>query len=47
MRLGIEWDYIKTKYANNGTPISGSGGLLYADKNGSMNAFRFGAWYFF
>ena len=47
MRIGIEWDYIKTKYANYGTPITGSNGLLYADKTGSMNAFRFGAWYFF
>ena len=27
MRLGIEWDYIKTKYANYGTPIPGSGGV--------------------
>jgi hypothetical protein len=47
MRLGLEWDYIKTKYANNGTPIPGSSGLLFADKDGTMHAFRFGAWYFF
>jgi hypothetical protein len=44
MRLGLEWDYIKTKYANYGTPIPNG---LYADKDGSMNGFRFGAWYFF
>ena len=52
MRLGIEWDYIKTKYANYGNPIPGSGATavregLYAGNDGSMNAFRFGAWYFF
>ena len=47
MRLGLEWDYIKTKYANYGTPIPGSNGLLYADRSGTMNAVRFGAWYFF
>ena len=47
MRLGLEWDYIKTKYANYGSPIPGSDGALYADRNGTMNAFRFGAWYFF
>jgi hypothetical protein len=52
MRLGIEWDHIKTKYANYGNPIPGSGATavregLYAGNDGSMNAFRFGAWYFF
>jgi hypothetical protein len=52
MRLGLEWDYIKTKYANYGNPIPGSGATavregLYAGNDGSMNAFRFGAWYFF
>jgi predicted porin len=50
MRLGVEWDYIKTKYANYGTPIPNSapGAIpLYADRSGSMNAFRIGAWYFF
>jgi predicted porin len=52
MRIGIEWDYIKTKYANYGNPIPGSGATavregLYAGNDGSMNAFRFGAWYFF
>jgi hypothetical protein len=47
LRFGVEWDYIKTKYANYGTPIPGSGGSLYADRSGSMNAFRIGAWYFF
>ena len=44
MRLGLEWDYIKTKYANYGTPVPGGG---FADKKGSLNAFRIGAWYFF
>jgi hypothetical protein len=52
MRLGLEWDYISTKYANYGNPIPGSGATavregLYAGNDGSMNAFRFGAWYFF
>jgi hypothetical protein len=56
MRLGLEWDYIKTKYANYGNNIPGSTPAppantvrsgLYADKTGSINAFRFGAWYFF
>jgi hypothetical protein len=47
MRLGVEWDYIKTQYANNGATLPGSDPALYAGKNGSMNAFRFGAWYFF
>jgi len=46
MRLGLEWDYIKTRYANYGTPVAGTGGL-YAGRNGEMNAFRVGAWYFF
>jgi hypothetical protein len=44
MRLGLEWDYIKTRYANYGTAVPGGG---YADRKGSMNAFRVGAWYFF
>ncbi|OPY62293.1 MAG: hypothetical protein A4E62_03015 [Syntrophorhabdus sp. PtaU1.Bin002] len=39
MRIGIEYDRINTKYAD-----YGSYGL---DKDGSMNAFRIGAWYFF
>jgi hypothetical protein len=47
MRLGLEWDYIYTEYANYGTPIPGSDGALYAGKDGKMNAVRFGAWYFF
>jgi hypothetical protein len=52
MRLGLEWDYIKTRYANYGTPIPTTPTSLpltgyYADKTGSMNAFRIGAWYFF
>jgi hypothetical protein len=47
MRLGLEWDYIKTRYANYGTAIPGSGGALFADRNGELNAFRIGAWYFF
>jgi hypothetical protein len=47
MRLGLEWDYIYTKYANYGTPVPGSDGALYAGKDGAMNAIRFGAWYFF
>lgn len=47
MRLGLEWDYIYTKYANFGTPISGSGGTLFADRSGKFNAVRIGAWYFF
>lgn len=46
MRLGLEWDYIYTKYANYGSAISGYP-LLKADNDGSMNAFRVGAWYFF
>jgi hypothetical protein len=52
MRLGLEWDYIKTRYANYGTPVPTTPTSLpltgyYADKTGSMNAFRIGAWYFF
>lgn len=47
MRLGLEWDYIKTNYANFGTPVPGSGGAFFADKKGDMNAIRIGAWYFF
>jgi len=47
MRFSLEWDYIKTRYANYGTAIPGSGGALYADRNGSLNAFRIGAFYFF
>jgi hypothetical protein len=45
IRLGLEWDYIKTTYANYGTPIPGT--ALKLDRSGSLNAFRFGAWYFF
>jgi hypothetical protein len=44
MRLGIEYDYIYTKYANYGTPNTAG---LYADKDGKLNAIRVGAWYFF
>lgn len=47
MRLGLEWDYIYTKYANFGNPIPGSAGLLFADRDGKQNAVRIGAWYFF
>jgi hypothetical protein len=52
MRLGLEWDYIKTTYANAGTPIpttppSAPNTGYYAGKTGSLNAFRIGAWYFF
>ncbi|OPX97425.1 MAG: hypothetical protein A4E58_01400 [Syntrophorhabdus sp. PtaB.Bin006] len=39
MRLGIEYDRINTRYGNYSTT-----GL---DKDGSLNAFRIGAWYFF
>jgi len=41
MRLGVEWDYIYTKYA--GYPATGP----QYDKDGNMHAFRVGAWYFF
>ncbi len=44
MRLGLEWDYIYTRYANYGAPNAAG---LYADRNGSVNAIRVGAWYFF
>lgn len=54
MRLGLEWDYIFTKWANYGTDIPGSKGSsapvlsgLYADRSGKLNAVRIGAWYFF
>jgi len=52
MRLGLEWDYIKTNYVNYGSPIpttppSAPLTGYYADKKGSLNAFRIGAWYFF
>jgi hypothetical protein len=46
MRLGLEWDYIYTKYANYGASIPGYP-YARADKDGQMNAFRIGAWYFF
>ncbi|OPX97427.1 MAG: hypothetical protein A4E58_01402 [Syntrophorhabdus sp. PtaB.Bin006] len=38
MRLGIEYDRINTKYA---ASVAG------LERDGSMNAFRIGAWYFF
>ncbi|OPY76213.1 MAG: hypothetical protein A4E65_03240 [Syntrophorhabdus sp. PtaU1.Bin153] len=38
MRLGVEYDRIDTKYAGHATGL---------EKDGSMNAFRIGAWYFF
>jgi hypothetical protein len=47
MRLGLEWDYIKTHYGNYGSPVPGSDGAFYADKKGDLNAIRIGAWYFF
>jgi hypothetical protein len=47
IRLGLEWDYISTRYANYGTAVAGSGGSLFADRSGKLNAARIGAWYFF
>jgi hypothetical protein len=44
MRLGIEYDYIYTKYANYGTPNAAG---LFADRDGKLSAIRVGAWYFF
>jgi len=38
MRLGIEYDRINTKYSDYAYGL---------DRDGSMNAFRIGAWYFF
>lgn len=42
MRLGLEWDYINTKYANYSAATA-----PFLDKSGKMNAVRIGAWYFF
>jgi predicted porin len=42
MRFGLEWDYIKTRYAN----YSAATPPIY-DKSGKMHAVRIGAWYFF
>jgi len=42
MRVGIEWDYIKTKYANYSAAT-----VPFFDNYGKMHAFRIGAWYFF
>lgn len=42
MRFGVEWDYIKTKYAN----YSAATPPFY-DKSGKLHAIRIGAWYFF
>jgi hypothetical protein len=47
MRLGLEYDYIHSKYANYGSAIPASGGALYAGRSGSIEALRIGAWYFF
>jgi hypothetical protein len=41
MRLGLEWDYIYTRWAGKGTTAA------VLDRDGKMNAFRIGAWYFF
>jgi len=42
MRFGIEWDYIKTNYANYSAATAPT-----LDKSGKMHALRLGAWYFF
>jgi hypothetical protein len=44
MRLGIEYDYISTRYAGYGALV---GGEPSADKSGKLSAIRIGAWYFF
>ena len=42
MRFGLEWDYIKTEYANYSAATA-----PFLDKSGDMHAIRIGAWYFF
>jgi hypothetical protein len=43
IRFGVEWDRIYTRYANTGSP---STDIVY-DRKGTLDSFRFGAWYFF
>ena len=45
IRFGVEWDRIYTRYANYNSSTS-AGGAIY-DRKGTLDSYRFGAWYFF
>jgi len=47
MRFGVEYAHLRTKYADYGYTVIGGVPTITADKKGTMNSIRIGAWYFF